>query len=238
MAALNVTSPDYFELDDISSATVGLYVDTPPIPPFAQQRYTTWETGMDSPSSSPDDTWENISLTFSCYVFLKNDDFDLSAIYNFVNGKRWLQYTRFANRKFKIRQIGGIAPSQRFDGNRIKMSITFVCEPFKYHTSNNTVSPDIDNIVTNPGTRFSRPVYTITHSGECKITVNNADELKIAAAAASPIYIDAERMIAYDSQGANQTKYTTGFFPFLMPGANLVQATNCTVSLVGNWRDY
>ena len=61
----DITSRDYFLLDGVSSATVGLYVDTPPIPPLAKLRYTTWQTGIDMDNASPDDVFENITLSFS-----------------------------------------------------------------------------------------------------------------------------------------------------------------------------
>ena len=230
-----ITSNDYFTLDGVSSATVGIYVDTPPIPPLAKQRYTTWKTGIDMDNASPDDVFENITISFSCFVFFKSTNFDLSAIYAFLQGKTTLQYSRFADRYFKIRQIGGLTPQQQYDGNKFKFTVSFVCAPFKYHTSNSAVTPS--GTIENPGTRYSRPVYAITHSGACKLTVNG-EELQIAAGAASPIYIDAERMIAYDGTGANQTKYTTGNFPFLVPGVNTISTTGSLVSVTGNWRDY
>ena len=43
-----IQSADYFIVNDVSSASVGLYVDTPPVPPMAKQRVTTWQTGMDA----------------------------------------------------------------------------------------------------------------------------------------------------------------------------------------------
>jgi len=240
MAALSYTSQDYFTLDGVSSAAVGLWVDTPPVPPLARQRYTTWKTGVDADMTSPDDVWEDITLSFSCYVFLKNDDFRLDAIYAFLNGKSRLQCSRFPNRFFKIRQVGGVTPAQQYDGNKIRLNISFVCNPFKYHTSNATVTPDANGIVTNPGTRYSRPVYQITrsHNGECTMTVNN-QLLVISSDAPAHMTVDAERMIAYNTQNSeNATKYTTGYFPFLNPGQNTVTLENCSVQILGNWRDY
>lgn len=231
----DITSRDYFTLDGVSSATVGLYVDTPPIPPLAKQRYTTWKTGVDMDSTSPDDVFEDINISFSCYLFFR-ENFDLSAIYAFLQGKSTLQFSRFPDRFFKIRQIGGVTPQQQYMGSKIKFTVQFVCAPFKYHTANPETAVS-GGTIENPGTRFSRPVYKITHSGACTLTVNG-EVLEISAGAASPIYIDASRMFAHDANGVNQTRNTKGNFPFLQPGTNTISTTGTALSVTGNWRDY
>lgn len=245
----SIISPDSFILDGVSSASVGLYVDTPPVPPLAKQKYTTWQNAADSDGCTPDDVFNNITLTFSCYYFFA-EDFDLSALYSFLQDKKILQYSRMPDRFFKIRQLSGITPAQQYDGKRIKLSISFICDPFKYHIVNEWITPE-NNVVTNPGTRYSRPIYKITHSGACAISVNNqvlqiaqkvttvnSDGTTTDEYSASPIYVDAEKMVAYDGNNTNQTKFTTGPFPYLSPGENLVTVSGCTVEIQGNWRDY
>ena len=232
---MDLISGDSITVNGVSSATVGLYIDTPPVPPMARQRVTSWSTGIDVDDSAPDDVWEDITLSFTGYVFFRKTDFDLAAVYAFLADAKTLAFSRFSGRYFKVRQVGQIAPAAQYDGERIRIPLQFVCAPFKYHTSNDPVTPS--GTITNPGTRYSRPVYAITHSGACKLTVNG-EELTIAAGAASPIYIDAQRMIAYETNGLNQTKYTTGFFPFLQPGINTISTTGTGLSVTGNWRDF
>lgn len=232
----DIVSTDYFSLDGVSSATVGLYVDTPPVLPMATQRYTTWETGVDMDFTSADDVFEDIEINFSAYAFFHHTNFDFGAVYGFLAGKSALQFTRFPNKFLKIRQINGVTPSSSDDGRKVYFDISFICAPWKYHVSNSAVTPT-SGTVTNPGTRYSRPVYKIAHSGACALTVN-ADTLQIDATAASPIFIDSERMIAYDESGNNQTIHTTGQYPFLVPGVNSVSTTGTSVELTGNWRDY
>lgn len=244
-----VISPDYFMLDGVSSATVGLYVDTPPVPQMAKQRYTVWQTGRDTDDTAGDDVFENITLTFNCYLF-DAESFNLSEVYMFLQNKKALQFSRYPGRAFIIQQVGNVSPAQKWNGGRIKLSISFVCLPFKYHIVNEWITPE-NNVITNPGTRYSRPIYKITHSGACAIAVNNqvlqiaqkvttvnADGTTTDEYSASPIYIDAEKMVAYDEYNTNQTKFTTGPFPYLSPGDNLVQVSGCTVQIQGNWRDY
>ena len=231
----DLISGDFITVNGVSSETVGLWVDTPPVPPMARQRVTSWSTGIDMDESAPDDVWENITLNFSAYVFFRGTNFSLAPVYAFLADARTLAFSRFSGRYFKVRQVGQIAPAAQYDGERIKIQLQFVCAPFKYHISNDPVTPS--GTIENPGTRYSRPVYAITHSGACKLTVNG-EQLQIAAGAASPIYIDAQRMIAHDANGVNQTMHTTGKFPFLQPGINTISTTGTGLSVTGNWRDF
>lgn len=242
----NINSADFFTLDGVSSASVGLYVDTPPVPPLAKQRYTTWTGALDADGCSPDDVFDNITLNFDCYCFF-TVNFSLAPLYAFLQGKSTLQFSRFPDRFFKIRQVNGITPVQQYDGNRIKMNVSFVCSPFKYHTANTEFTPE-NNVITNPGTRFSRPVYKITNTSaggqvyytNGSITVNGQElQIDFGGASQKTVVVDAEKMIAYDdSTHENLTRYTSGLFPFLSPGNNAIVTDKCTVTVIGNWRDY
>jgi phage-related protein len=248
-----ISSQDYFLLDGVSSATIGLYVDVPPVPPLARQRYTSWQNAIDGDGSTPDDTFDNITISFDCYYFFA-ESFDLAPLYAFLQNRKTLQLSRMPDRFLKIRQLSGVTPVQQYDGSRIKMQISFVCDPFKYHTQNPEFTPQ-DSVIVNPGTRYSRPLYHITqhetpgygYDEEAMITVNG-QSLKIyfPDSYSHPIdlIVDAERMIAYsinNSQfpdGENWTRYTYGLYPFLNPGNNAITAEGCSVKVTGNWRDY
>lgn len=240
-----IASPDYFYVNGVSSEEVGLYVDTPPVPPMAVQRVTKWSTGIDMDYSSPDDVWENITLTINAYVFFP-ESFDLGDVYAFLADARTLQLSRFSGRYLKVVQVSGITPQQQHDGNRIKLQIKFICRPFKYHILNEEYTLDSNEhiLLENPGTRYSRPLYKINHSlgGETTLKVNNGEGLVISSDAANPIYIDCEKMLAYSENGHNETKYTSGQFPFLAPGVNTLWARsgiyNYEFTVIGNWRDY
>lgn len=242
----NINSADFFTLDGVSSASVGLYVDTPPVPPLAKQRYTTWAGALDSDGCAPDDVFDHITLNFDCYCFF-TVNFSLSPLYAFLQGKSTLQFSRFPDRFFKIRQVNGITPTPQYDGKRIKMNASFVCSPFKYHTANAEFAPE-NNVITNPGTRFSRPVYKITNTSaggqvyytNGSITVNGQQlQIDFGGASQKTVVVDSEKMIAYDdSTHENLTRFTAGFFPFLSPGDNAIVTDQCTVTVIGNWRDY
>ena len=235
-----VTGRDDFYINGVSARTVGLVVDNLQPPPMAQQRHTIWSTGIDADSYQDDDVFDDMEYIIPARVLCKPSDFDNSDLYAFLQAAKTLQLSKLAGKYFKVRAVAGITPSATMRGNEITYSIRLILAPFKYHLDNAEVSPT-NGIVTNPGTRYSRPVYKITHSGACTLTVNG-QVLKLEAVGItpppSPFYVDAERMIAYDSNGMNQTKHTTGAFPFLQPGTNTVSTTGSAVTIVGNWRDY
>lgn len=226
---------DDFSINGVSARTVGLVVDNLQPPPMAQQRHTVWSTGIDSDSYQDDDVFDDVEYTIQARVLCRPNDFDNSALYAYLQSAKTLQLSKVSGKYFKIRAVGGITPVSSVRGNEIEYSIRLILEPFKYHVENSAISPS--GTIENPGTRHSRPVYGITHSGACTLTVNG-EQLTIAAAASSPIYIDAARMFAYDANGVNQTRYTTGNFPFLVPGTNTISTTGSGLSVIGNWRDY
>lgn len=225
-----------FRINGVSARTVGLIVDQLDPPPMAQQRYTVTPVSLDADLVQPDDIFDDISWTITARVIKNPADFDNSAIYAFLHGAQTLTVSTITGKYFRVRGVPAIVPAAQMHGNEITYAIAFRLAPFKYHTGNAAVTP-ASGTVTNPGTRYSRPVYKIAHSGACTLTVNG-DTLQIDATAASPIFIDAERMIAYDESGNNQTSHTTGQFPFLVPGTNAVSTTGTSVEITGNWRDY
>lgn len=227
---------DDFYINGVSARTVGLVVDNLQPPPMAQQRHTIWSTGIDADSYQDDDVFDDIEYIIPARVLCNPNDFDNSALYGFLQDAKTLQLSKLAGKYFKVRAVGGIVPTSAVRGNEITYSIRMILAPFKYHLDNSEISPSA-GIVTNPGTRYSRPVYKITHSGACVLSVNG-ETTQIDATAANPIFIDAGRMFAYDEAGTNQTSHTTGQFPFLQSGTNTVSTTGSAVTVIGNWRDY
>lgn len=224
-----------FSINGVSASTVGLIVDELKPPPMAKQRYTVWKTSTDMDLTAPDDEFDSPEYHIRARI-IKQPGFNTSSVYAFLAGAKTLTLSNQEGFFFRIQQALGVAPTSAVRGNELTFDIGFVLAPFKYHASNDEIAVST-NIITNPGTRYSRPVYKITHSGSCSLTVNG-QVLSIAAAASSPIFIDAERMFAYNGNGENQTKHTSGRFPFLQPGENAITSTGAALFVVGNWRDY
>lgn len=212
-----ITSSDYIIVNGIGSDTVGLYIDTPPVPPMAQQRYTDYQTGSDMDGCTPDDAFENIRLTITAYQFFP-DSFDNRAVYDFLKNPKTLQISRFDEYYFKVQKISGIQPESKSNGKRIKYTISFDCKPFKYAVENE-LSAIEKGTITNNGNRYSRPVWIVSGAGE-RILWVNSQSINISGVSGN-VCIDCEKMIAYTETTIINAQ-TTGKFPFLAVGDNAV----------------
>lgn len=233
---MEVTSVDYFSLDGVSCETVGLYCDTPPVQIMAQQRGQKYAVGQDEDIYVPDDSYNDITLSFSCFAF-KPDDFDTSAVYAYLHGKTKLTYTRNAGYYYKVRSFT-VSVSERYDGSCIKYQITFTCKPFRYIDGEEIIDIEGTGVVWNDGTRYCKPIYTITTSaltGNGSISVNG-QVFTFAATQSKPIgnkklIIDAERMLVYDGLERNRMMITSGFLPFLSVGNSMVSLNGIAESV-------
>lgn len=247
MATINNYLPrsrDHVFLDGISLLSFGLVAEMPqPVPP-AKQRYTTWQSG-DTDQTMPDDSFEDVEYSLTLRKFRSPEDFRNAEFYALAANARTLIISRHSSRYYRIKRLIGITPAANVKGNELVYTVTFALSPFAYHSSNpeTDVNPH-SAVLINPGTRYSRPVYKITHPHNGNVILSvNGQVCTINYQASSPIYIDTERMIAHDGSGVNQTKYTSGIYPFLSSGNNLVSAVNSggyevTLAVTGNWRDY
>lgn len=241
-----IKTRDDFWLDDISALTYGLAVDMPQPVPMARQRITKYQSG-DTDTSTPDDSFEDVRYTLTARRIKSPDNFIASDLYAALATARTLRLTRNADRYYKIASVVDVVPTASLRGNEQVYKITLLLSPFAYHTTNPEIAPE-NNVITNPGTRFSRPVYKITNTSaggqvyytNGSITVNGQElQIDFGGASQKTVVVDAEKMIAYDdSTHENLTRFTAGLFPFLSPGDNAIVTDQCTVTVVGNWRDY
>ena len=236
METVSFTSPDFIKVNGVLSSAVGLWIDTPPVPPMAQQRITSAKGGLDCDISVRDDVWDDITLKIDAYVFFTSDDFDLSPVYAYLADAQTLEISRFPGFYFKVRSVKAVSPQHQHDGERVKLSLQFVCKPFKYFTSNDWVTPT-EGVLTNPGTRFCRPVYRIQGAQTVTLTVNTA-QFTVTSAGGDDFYIDSERLLCYLENGTNILPKTAGNLPFLQPGTNNVSVSAGTLTVKLNARCY
>ena len=85
-------SQDWFKINGISSYTVKIYVDTPSVPPMAQQRFSTYQVGADEDVTYPDDIFDDIIYSLTFYTF--RNDFDNTDIYSFLSNAQTLEISR------------------------------------------------------------------------------------------------------------------------------------------------
>lgn len=238
-----VQSKDWFKFDGVLCDTMGLYCDTPAVPPMARKRYQTYRYGNDEDGVYSDDSFDNVRYTLTAFRFPMSQTADISQeeIYAWIQSAKKLEISRNYGFFFKIRQIDGISPTIRHDGMRIDYRISMTLSPFRYLKNNDEfVLPD-SGVIENPGTRYSKPIIRCTVSSAPSTINCNGDVMTINTT--GQITIDSDRMLIYKTvNGVNTaiTQYTDGNLPMFSVGTNLItcSAGVSNVSVVGNWRCY
>ena len=127
---MSVLSKDWFEIDGVRSHTVGVYVDTPPMPPMAKARYDTYTpAGYDQDVTYHTGDYDDIRIEINCYTFEK--DFDPTAFYTFLRSGNNLVTSRYSKYRYKIKQLLDVIPRYS-DNGKAYYTVTFVCSPFRY----------------------------------------------------------------------------------------------------------
>lgn len=242
---MEVTSRDWFALDGVSCDTVGLYCDTPPVQIMAERKGQSYYVGGDEELYKDDDSFSDISFRFNCYAFFP-EDFDTSAVFAYLQGRKKLTMSRNDGYYFRIRNIQ-CSTSEKADGSRIKYQITVKCAPFRYIDDEEAVVITGSGVVMNNGTRYCKPIYTITLSanyGQGTLTVNG-HQLTITIPESNPVsdgkfIVDADIEMAYGTNGSNRTMQTAGIFRFLAVGQNAVTLGGIcqSISIKRNGRCY
>ncbi|MCR4759851.1 MAG: hypothetical protein K5705_06235 [Oscillospiraceae bacterium] len=238
-----IQSPDYFSINGVLSSAVDLYCDTPPIPPMAKKRFTSFQFGKDEDGVFSDDSFENVPYTLRAYKF--GNVYDVSDIYAFMQNAQRLEISRDEDYFYKIRTVDSITPEIRYDGARADFRIRLTLAPFRYHKSNDEIALPQGGVIVSPGTRYSKPVIRLQKTGSDQATVTtNGQQLKIFGAVSGALTIDSDRMLVYKTNhgGVNTavTQYTDGPLPMLAPGNNQITVSSniSSVGIVGNWRNY
>lgn len=237
MATIAEMSKDYFKINGTSCATVGLYCDTPTMPPMAEQRYTDYQVGADEDGCIPDDSFKDISYTLKAYTFSDGTDFNNNDIYRFLANASTLEISRFVGFYFKVKKISGITPTVKADGRRIDYQIKLTLAPFKYSLDNETISLTSGEIITNNGSRYSKPTLYVKGTGNVEINCNG-DKMQLFNLDGSEIVVDSSRMITYKDDKLINAQ-VDGLYPMLSSGQNIISWTgNATIRMKKNERWY
>ncbi len=233
-----VSDTEKFSLDGVSSDTLGLFVDFLAPVPLADQRYTDFNTGADEQGTTPDDVFNNIQYQIRFYTFLP-DDYNDTAIKAFCYGKSVLTLSRFPDYYFKIKKTNLQAADGSGYGKRIDYTLTLTLAPFRYTVDNEQITLASGDSIVNEHTRYSKPEFEITGTGDITLTVNGAEFSVKGLEANQTIIIDSSRHITY-SGNTLLTGKTEGKYPLLDVGSNTVSWTGSVSSIKykGNWRDY
>ena len=233
-----VSDTEKFSLDGVSSDTLGLFVDFLAPVPLAEQRYTDFNTGADEQGTTPDDVFNNIQYQIRFYTFLP-DDYNDTAIKAFCYGKSVLTLSRFPDYYFKIKKTSLQAADGSGYGKRIDYILTLTLAPFRYTVDNEQITLASGDSIVNEHTRYSKPEFEITGTGDIALTVNGAEFTVKGLETNQTIIIDSSRHITYSGDTLLIGK-TEGKYPLLDVGSNTVSWTGTVSSIKyrGNWRDY
>lgn len=237
MATIAEMSKDYFKINGTSCAEVGLYCDTPTMPPMAEQRYTDYQVGADEDSSIPDDSFKDISYTLKAYAFSDGTDFNNNDIYRFLANATTLEISRYEGYYFKVKKVSAITPTVKADGRRIDYQIKFTLAPFKYGLDNEALPLTSGNTITNNGSRYSKPTLYVTGTGNVVIDCNG-DKMQLYNLDGSEIVVDSSRLITYKGNKMINNQ-VDGLYPMLASGNNIISWTgNAEISIKKNERWY
>ena len=233
-----VSDTEKFSLDGVSSDTLGLFVDFLPPVPLADQRYTDFNTGADEQGTTPDDVFNTIQYQIRFYTFLP-DDYNDTAIKAFCFGKSVLTLSRFPDYYFKVKKTSLQTADGSGYGKRIDYILALTLAPFRYTVDNEQITLASGDSIVNEHTRYSKPEFELTGTGDITLTVNGAEFTVKGLETNQTIIIDSSRHITYSGDTLLIGK-TDGKYPLLDVGSNTVSWTGSISSIKykGNWRDY
>lgn len=223
-----LVSPDKMIINGVSSDTVGIYVDTPPMPPMPEE-IVEENTPLGRSESIVYHTgqYKNIEITVKCYVF--DYGYLPDAIYKYLLGAKTLAFGADERYYYIVKKVGAITPSYQTKGKNL-LSVKFICSPFKYISLNpehTYVIPDGQTEwtvqVLNSGDVYCEPIIWLsTAEGHAvgHITVNGV-AVSLPAVTNDDIYIDLQKMELYkvvDGQPISMQSYSSGrWWDFVFP---------------------
>ena len=214
-------SPDYLIIDeDRTSNDIGIWVDTPPMPPMAEQVYREINIpDREENLTVADEAYKDIDLAVKAYIF--DNAYDMTTVYSWLRGAKKL---RFKDDDYYYRVKKVLPPTLNYSGHgKTMITLNFVVSPFRYLKVDTTViSTQNTFTIQNIGNVYCRPQYKIFGSGTITLKIDdNANSVTIYGVDEYCV-VDAERMLIYkDSTFLS----ATGVIPFLDVGSSEVTVT-------------
>ena len=213
-------SPDYLIIDENrTSNDIGIWVDTPPMPPMAEQVHR--EINIPDREETLiviDETYKDMPLAIKAYIF--DNAYDMTTVYSWLRGAKKLRF-KDDDYYYRVKQVK--PPTLNYQGyGKTLITLNFVVSPFRYLLADPTViSTEATTTVQNIGNLYCRPQYKIYGSGTLTLRVDNDtnNQLKITDVDGYVI-VDAERMLVYKESTFLQNE---GVIPFLDVGSSEVK---------------
>ena len=236
---------DWIKINGISSDSLGIWVDTPPMPILGKRRRSTVSTGADEDVTTILDSYENSQLTVNFFTFKdaytgteETAYYDNTAIYSYFANAQTLETSRHEGFFYKVRDISAIKPVPTYNAKKARYSVTFTVSPFRYKVSNSPIALTSPATIANEGSIYSKPQIAFTGTGNVTITCNGDEFNVYNLAANSEVIIDSNRRITViNNQIVNAS--TNGKYPMLAVGNNVIALTgtvsNATITKNERW---
>lgn len=229
---------DFFKINGVSSDEfTNVLVNLPPIPPLAERKYTEYDVGGDEDYTIADDAFKDIKYSIE-FMTVDIPEYDNSELYKLIAEAKRLEISRLPGYYYKVRRATMQTPTSKYDGDKVTYKINFTLAPFKYHSNQNQITVNSDDIVVNSGTRYCKPIIEIGVNGTAEISVNGAI-FEVTTSKYQNLIIDSGRKITYD-KGTGELIYnaTKGEYPMLSSGDNKIVASTGTLKIILNERSY
>ena len=215
-------SPDYWIIDeDRTSNDIGIWVDTPPMPPMAEQVYRELTIpDREENLTVADESYKDIPLAVKAYIF--DNAYDMTTVYSWLRGAKKL---RFKDDDYYYRVKKVLPPTLNYSGHgKTMITLNFVVSPFRYFVVDTTVvSTTSTTTVQNLGNVYCRPQYKIFGSGTLSLKVDDDNNKIKITGVDGYVIVDAERMLIYKDSSTFLSG--EGVIPFLDVGSSSVIVT-------------
>lgn len=221
-------SPDYLIIDeDRTSNDIGIWVDTPPMPPMAEQVYR--EINIPDREESltvAEESYKDVQLAVKAYIF--NTEYDLTAVYSWLRGAKKLRF-KDADYYYRVKQVK--PPTLNYQGHgKTMITLNFVVSPFRYFSTDTVIEETQTTFtVNNGGNIYCRPIYKIYGSGDITLQVDDASNAIAVKDVDGYAIIDAERLLIYKGSDSLENE---GVIPFLDVGNSTVTITGSSFTKV------
>lgn len=229
---------DWLEINGVKCTTKNVYVlEQPSIILPAERVKNTNVPGRAGSLTEleGDEIYDDITLKATCYV---RDLTNIAEVAGFFKGGGTFRFPIRTGGFYKGRIANQISLEQILRGRpNCTFDVNFRCDPFFYldsGTTSRSVTRSGD-FLNNPGSVSSKPVFTITGSGD--ITLMIGQQIIELSEVSGATTINSELEETYTaSASCNQKMY--GDYPVLLPGNNAVtwDGTVTAVSVIPNWR--
>lgn len=149
------------------------------------------------------------------------------TIFNWLRGEDWVTFSGEPDKKQKARIIGAVTLDRHsYNMDWWEGELQFYCQPLKELLQTETVAITQAGAVTNRGDVTSRPVIRAELTGSNVTVTIGGKSFSVTGVSGDVIEIDsdAEEVLNYNGSTLYTNK-STGAFPVLAPGDNMVQGS-------------